>query len=155
MTSSLHVKKILRHLVDLGADPSLCAPEDEARVHQLLNMSSEDCEHLCALQRVLAEPPYGSPSTTSYVTRISELKKLLQEGVDPAVCGKRDRRTIQKYLEMTDDDIAKLDIDRVRQLERLKAHSLEAERVYGSWLSHKTFAFKRAANRHLRHMIPR
>ena len=126
----------MRLLVALGVDPSLCAPDGEARVHQLLKMSPQDLDQLQALQEVVAEPHWPRPLERSFQKRKRELDKLLQEGANPSLCCMLERRRIEEYLTWTEDDIAELDRKRLFELNEKERKAEEDYRAHWghSWL---------------------
>ena len=116
-TASLRVRATLRLLVDLGADSDLCAPDDNARIHLLLNMSPEECETLRSLQLIVAETQvWTTPHEKTYAERRDELKSLLQKGADPSLCCKKEQERIEEYLTWTEKDITELDLGRECQI---------------------------------------
>ena len=121
ITSSLRERAMLQLLVDLGANPDLCAVDDKARIEKLLNMSPDNCEFLRALQRVVAESSWPEgPRKKSFRSRVRKLKRLLQEGADPRLCCEKGQRTIENFLSWSEEDIEKLDYERRCTLEARK-----------------------------------
>ncbi|KAL9611376.1 MAG: hypothetical protein Q9167_003971 [Letrouitia subvulpina] len=112
--STIHVRETLQLLVDLGADLSLCIPEDRHRIDQLLNMSAVDCEKVAALQEVVKQPrlPVPDRSKESFRDRIEQLKHLIERGANPQLCCLRDKKRIEQFLTWSEDEIQKLDNER-------------------------------------------
>lgn len=131
-TGSLQVKAVLQLLLDLGANPDLCAPEDRARVEQLTSLSPEECYNLRILQKWVAEGDglyvlYES----SFVDRATQLRKILQEGADPELCCKRERQRIREALSWTDEEIVELDLKRMLQIKEDLERRNRRDRLQG------------------------
>ena len=111
--SSLQTRAVVRLLIELGADPNLCAPTVKQRVEELLDMSPQEQNSMNALQRLIMQPQMGEHhSKRSFRERRNELKALIAAGADPKLCCARDRRRIQEFLEWSEQEIDALDENR-------------------------------------------
>lgn len=134
-TTSLQVKAVLQLLLDLGANPDLCAPDDRARVEQLTSLSPEECYNLRMLQKWVVEDSTGHRfNELSFVDRRNQLRKFLREGADPELCCKRERQRIRKFLSRTDEEIVELDRKRMFQIKEDLEWADIHERIY-AWKS--------------------
>jgi len=133
-TTSLEVKAVLQLLLDLGANPDLCAPDDRARVEQLTSLSPEECNSLRTLQRVVAEDKWDLPHEMSFEDRRTQLSKILQEGADPDLCCEKERQRIREFLSWRDEEITELDRKRTCQVDERMDEEYLRYRVHG-WTS--------------------
>ena len=114
--TSLRAKAMLELLIDSGANPDLCAREDQVRIDQLLSMSSAECDQLRALQMVVAEPSFPKPRRTSFRNRKARLLEFLRNGFDPKLCCKKEQQRIEEFLSWTDVELDMLDRERTAVL---------------------------------------
>ena len=112
-SSSAEIRAVVRLLIELGANPNLCAPTAKQRIEELLGMSPQEQDNMDALQRLVMQPQYGKEySLRSFRERRDELKKLIAAGADPKICCVRDRRRIQDFLGWSEQEIDLLDKER-------------------------------------------
>lgn len=116
-TTSLEVKVVLQLLLDRGANPDLCGPDDRARIEQLTSLSPDECSSLRTLQMVVAEEKWEPRHELSFRDRRTRLRMVLQEGADPELCCERERQRIRDMLSWTDEEIVELDRKRTGQLD--------------------------------------
>lgn len=111
LSSSNQVRKVVQLLIELGADPGLCAPRNEKRINELLGMSPQECEHMTALQRVVVQPHWtlDDESDRSFRERRDELRTLIAAGAEPKLCCARDKRRIKEFLGWSEHEIEALD----------------------------------------------
>lgn len=111
--SSRETRAVVRLLIELGADPNLCAPAAKQRVEELLGMSPQEQDNMNALQRLVMQPQMGEDrSQRSFRERRDELRMLIAGGAEPKLCCARDRRRIQDFLGWSEQEIDVLDKDR-------------------------------------------
>ena len=111
--SPLAIKEVLQLLIDHGADPSLCSPDSQTRINQLLNLSSEESEDLRSLARPIAQPQWPQVCRWSFKERKEELEMAIQDGADPTLCCRRDQERIRRCLEWTEAEIEDFDDKRL------------------------------------------
>lgn len=115
--SSIETRAVVRLLIELGANPNLCAPTAKQRVEELLGMSPQDQDSMNALQRLVMQAQFGEVhSKRSFRERRDELRTLIAAGPEPKLCCARDRRRIQKFLGWSEQEIDHLDKDREASL---------------------------------------
>ena len=111
--SPMTIKKVLQILIDHGADPGLCPSDTRTRIHQLLNLSSKECEDLRSLVRPVAEPQWPQGCQWSFRDQKQALEEAIRDGADPTLCCQRDQDKIRRCLEWTEEEIEKLDQTRL------------------------------------------
>ena len=98
---SLRVRATVKLLVDFGANPKLCKDEEIQRTETLLQMSSNDCKMVAALQ-TLADPisnlRYLYYKEKSVRDSVSELKELIAKGASTDLCCDQDKQRIGEVL---------------------------------------------------------
>ena len=100
-------------LIELGADPNLCAPLAKQRVEELRAMSQQEQDSMTALQTLAFQPQYGKDWTRkSLRERRAELTTLIAAGAEVKLCCARDRRRIEEMLGWSEQEIDTLDKDR-------------------------------------------
>ena len=112
-SSSLRTRATLQLLISLGADKTLCTSQDQDRIDQLLNMSTEQLEAMANLQRVVMQSRTGRNlyDQKSFRDRRDKLRTLIKQGADPTLCCTRDRKRIHEFLHWTDEEIDALDLE--------------------------------------------
>ncbi|CAF9938308.1 MAG: hypothetical protein HETSPECPRED_001028 [Heterodermia speciosa] len=112
-SSSLRTRATLQLLISLGADKTLCTSQDQDRIDQLLNMSTEQLDAMANLQRVVWRYRTGRDlyHQKSFHDRRDELRTLIKQGADPTLCCTRDRKRIHEFLHWTDEEIDALDLE--------------------------------------------
>ncbi len=110
ITADRSPRAVVRLLIELGANPNLCAPTAKQRVEEFLGMSPQEQDNMDALQRLVMQPQYGKVySLRSFRERRDELRTLIAAGADPKLCCARDRRRIQEFLGWSEQEIDRLD----------------------------------------------
>lgn len=107
------VRATLQLLLRLGADTTLCVATDQARIDQLLGMSSEEVHQLAAIQKVIS---YPDPSSRSFRSRKKELARIAHGGARPELCGSREKAVVEQLLNSSEADIEEMDRERYRRL---------------------------------------
>ena len=112
-SSSLQTRATLQLLISLGADKTLCTKQDQARIDQLINMSVEQMDEMANLQKLVKQPWFGKDmyNPKSFHDRRDELRILIKQGADPALCCTRDQDRIHEFLHWTDEEINALDME--------------------------------------------
>ena len=111
--SSSQTRATLQLLISLGADKTLCTSQDQDRIDQLLNMSVEQVNEMIQLQKIVQQSAWRSDTDNpnSFHERRDELRMLIKQGADPALCCTRDQNRIQEFLHWTDEEIDALDME--------------------------------------------
>ena len=112
-SSSLQTRATLQLLISLGADTTLCTKQDQDRIDQLLNMSADQMHQMVNLQNIVKLTQWERDiyNKKSFHDRREELKTLIRQGADPALCCTRDQRRIHEFLHWTDEEIDALDME--------------------------------------------
>ena len=110
LASSPRVRATINLLVGCGADPRLCKNKEIRRIETLLQMSSDDCKVMDALQSAVGRLkfPVDSLYTTdekSVRDDISELKELIAEGTNLDLCCDLDKERIGEILAWSEEEI--------------------------------------------------
>ena len=123
-TSSVETRAVIQLLIELGADPNLCAPTAKERVEELKAMSPQEQDSMTALQTLVFQPQHGEDWTRrSLRERRAELTTLIAAGAEPRLCCARDRRRIEEMLGWSEQEMDTLDRDRESRLAVLDRHS--------------------------------
>ena len=120
ISSSSQTRATLQLLTSLGADKTICTRQDQDRIDQLLNMSVEQVDGMVNLQKIVQEPYWGRDmhNRNSFHDRRDQLRMLIKQGADPALCCTRDQKRIHEFLHLTDEEIDALDMERSETLAR-------------------------------------
>ena len=123
LASSLRVRATISLLIDFGADPQLCRNEEIQRMETLLQLSSENCKMVAALQTVIKEVRHGSYSVDkSFRNGTKKLKELVAGGAILDICCDRDKKEIGRLLALSEEEIDNRDEEVLLQLALLDEH---------------------------------
>ena len=120
-TASLRVRAMISLLIDLGANPQLCTNNDIQRIETLLKWSPDDSKLLAKLSKLREQivcwndPDYNKESVRD---GIKDLKELVAGGTILNICCDVEKKDIDRFLALSEEEIDKVDKGRTHWLKQ-------------------------------------